>query len=84
MGNIHGAQISSEDGLVIVARGTMIGKKVTIRVRGNAVVASYSELVDKIHRLEKYVQTTGAEIYDNFGTRHSFEELVQKKVAWGK
>ncbi len=81
MCNINGAKLSSEDGLVIVARGTMIGKNVTIRARGNAVVASFSELVGKIHRLEKYIQASGAEIYDNFGTRYSLEELLQKKAA---
>ncbi len=79
MCNINGAEIISDHGLVIVARGTMIAKGVRIHPKRNAVVASFTELTDKIHRLKKYVQATGAELYDNFGTKYSFDELVEKK-----
>ena len=80
MCTINKAEIISDDGLVVVARRTIVTKDVKIHTKGNAVVASFSELVDKVHRLEKYVQATGAELYDNFGTKHSLDELVEKKA----
>jgi pyridoxine 5'-phosphate synthase PdxJ len=79
MCNINQAEITSDDGLVVVARRTIVAKGVKINAKGNAVVASFSELVDKVHRLEKYVQATAAELYDNFGTKYAFEELVEEK-----
>ena len=79
MCNINGAEIISDDGLVIVTRGTVIAKGVRIHPKGNAVVASFTELADKIRRLKKYIQATGAELYDNFGRKYSFDELVEKK-----
>jgi glucose-1-phosphate adenylyltransferase len=80
MCNINQAEIISDDGLVLVARRTLIAKGVKIHAKGNAVVASFTELVDKIHRLEKYVQATDAELYDNFGTKYTFDELVERKA----
>jgi len=83
MCNINGAEITSDDGLVILARGTMIARGIRINAPGNAVVASLSELIRNIYRLEKYVRATDAEIYDNFGTRYEFEELVEKRMRQG-
>jgi len=80
MCNINEAEITSDGGLVVVARRTMIAKDVKINSKGNAVVASFTELVDKIHRLEKYIKATGAELYDNFGTKYTFDELMEKKA----
>lgn len=69
----------SERGLVIITRRTVIGKGVKVYAKGNALIAPYNELVDKIYRLEKYIHSTEAEIYDNFGTRYTFAELVAEK-----
>lgn len=79
MCNINQAEIISDKGLIVVARRTIVAKGVKIHARGNAVVASLTELVDKIHRLEKYIKATGAELYDSFGNRHEFAELVELK-----
>jgi len=79
MCNITDAELISDNGLIIIARGTMVARKVKIHVSGNAVVASFPELVDKVERLKKYIDTTNVEIYDNFGTKYSYEELLEKK-----
>ncbi len=80
MCNINQAEIISDDGLVVVARRTIVAKDVKIHAKGNAVVASFTELVDKIHRLEKYIEATGAELYDNFGNKYEFAELVEERA----
>jgi len=81
MCNIKGAELVSSNGLIIVARGTMIANGVKINTEGNAVVASLSALTENIHKLETYVKTTQAELFDNFGQKYSFEELMELQRA---
>jgi len=82
MCNIADAKLVSDNGLIVVARGTMVARNVKIHVSGNAVVASFPELVNKVERLKKFIDATDAEIYDNFGTRYSYEELLEKKSSF--
>jgi ADP-glucose pyrophosphorylase len=84
MCNINGAEVVSENGLIIVARGTMISSDVKIHAQGNAVIAPFSELISKINRLKKYIQATGAKLYDNFGTHYEFDELVERSAKQRK
>ncbi len=84
MCNIKGAQLVSEEGLIIVARGTMIANGIKINTKGHAVVASLSALTENIHKLETYVKTTQAELFDNFGQKYSYEELKElRKTRMG-
>ena len=79
MCNIKGAELISDNGIIIVVRGTMIANGVKIHPKGNAVVASLSTLTENIQKLETYVKTTQAELYDNFGTKYTFNELLDLK-----
>ncbi len=81
MCNIRGAELVSTRGLIIVARGTKIANGVKINTDGNAVVASIGALTENILKLETYIKTTKAELYDNFGQNYSFEEIKELKRA---
>ncbi|MBN1793016.1 hypothetical protein JW826_05020 [Candidatus Woesearchaeota archaeon] len=75
------AEITSEEGVLIVTKDTRIPSGVKIRPKGDAVVASLERMAENYTNLTKYIDNLekkgiAVQLYDPEGNEHHLEEIV--------
>ena len=75
------AVVRSEQGLVVVVKGTRIPHGTKIEARGDALVADMGELTSQLDTIQRYFKKVGpTELFAPNGTKIELEELVEERA----